>query len=110
MSAEETRKFSNQLSDAELERLAILSEEMGEAQQAIGKIIRHGYESFDPTKSEEMFIETEGTNRRWLEKELGDVRWAIGLLCAAGDVEHGNILKRRDQKGDRAQPYLHHQG
>jgi hypothetical protein len=35
-------KFSNELSDAEVERLAILAEEMGEAQQCIGKILRHG--------------------------------------------------------------------
>jgi len=96
-------KFSNNLTDAQLERLAILSEELGEAQQAIGKIIRHGYHSWDPT------VVGSGTNRDDLEKELGDVRYAIGLLCAAGDVEHGNILKRRDEKGDKILPYLHHQ-
>ena len=42
---ERVRKMSfNKLSDAETERLAILAEEMGEAQQAIGKIIRHARE------------------------------------------------------------------
>lgn len=35
----------NQLSPAEAERLALLSEELGEAQQAIGKILRHGQPS-----------------------------------------------------------------
>ena len=34
----------NRLSPAEYERLAILAEEMGEAQQALGKIMRHGGE------------------------------------------------------------------
>ena len=35
----------NKLSAAEAERLALLLEELGEAQQAIGKILRHGYEN-----------------------------------------------------------------
>lgn len=38
-------KFSNKLNDAQSERLALLLEELGEAQQAIGKILRHGYQS-----------------------------------------------------------------
>ena len=33
----------NELSPAEVERLAILAEEMGEAIQVIGKVLRHGY-------------------------------------------------------------------
>lgn len=41
--------FTNNLTAAEQERLAILAEEMGEALQIIGKIIRHGYESYNPT-------------------------------------------------------------
>lgn len=41
-------KNFNGLSPAETERLALLSEEMGEVQQAIGKILRHGYESIHP--------------------------------------------------------------
>lgn len=36
------------LTNAELERLAILMEECAEVQHIIGKIIRHGYESFNP--------------------------------------------------------------
>lgn len=38
----------NGLTPAEAERLALLSEELGEAQQAIGKILRHGYDSSNP--------------------------------------------------------------
>jgi hypothetical protein len=37
----------NQLTDAEAERLALLAEECGEVVQVIGKILRHGYESYD---------------------------------------------------------------
>ncbi len=47
----------NGLTDAQAERLALLLEELGEAQQAIGKILRHGYESMSP------FDETKTTNR-----------------------------------------------
>jgi hypothetical protein len=41
----------NGLAPAETERLALLLEELGEAQQAIGKILRHGYESQATRKS-----------------------------------------------------------
>lgn len=51
-------KFSNNLSDAELERLAYLAEECGEVQQIIGKIIRHGYESYSPNDPEKQLTET----------------------------------------------------
>jgi hypothetical protein len=36
-------EYFNSLTPAELERLSLLLEELGEAQQAIGKILRHGY-------------------------------------------------------------------
>jgi hypothetical protein len=72
--------FSNGLTDAEVERLAILSEELGEAQQCIGKILRHGYESYNPV------VNTNLTNRRELEREIGDVQAAIDMLFAENDV------------------------
>jgi hypothetical protein len=42
----------NRLTPAEAERLALLLEELGEAQQIIGKILRHGYESYHPDDPE----------------------------------------------------------
>lgn len=102
-------RFSNELTDAQLERLAILSEELGEAQQVIGKIIRYGYESFDPNRSEEPFIETEGTNRCDLEKELGDVLFAIQMLSGKSDISRGRIESRVEEKTRKIKPYLHHQ-
>ena len=101
-------RFSK-LTDAQLERLAILSEELGEAQQVIGKIIRHGYESFDPNRSEEPFIETEGTNRSDLEEELGDIVCAIEMLSGSGDISRGRIESRAEEKSRKIKPYLHHQ-
>lgn len=95
--------FSNELSDAELERLAILSEELGEAQQCIGKIIRHGYESYNPV------VDTGRTNRRDLEQELGDVVFAIMQMAGNRDVSRAAIERRSDEKREKIKRYLHHQ-
>lgn len=90
MSTEEAKganmKFSNNLSDAQLERLAILSEELGEAQQAIGKIIRHGYDSNNPDLPRPVYCGIPTGNRQDLEKELGDVMYAIDALAATRDI------------------------
>lgn len=100
-----TRKpFSNELTDAQAERLAILLEELGEAQQAIGKILRHGYESFDPTGKDV------GDNRFLLTRELGDVLTAIELMVTAKDVSEMAIQSRGIEKRWKIKPYLHHQG
>jgi NTP pyrophosphatase (non-canonical NTP hydrolase) len=96
-------KFSNELTDAQLERLAILAEELGEAQQCIGKIIRHGYESYNPV------VDTGMTNRRELEKECGDVLEAIDMLCRNGDVNRHGTEDRQREKHIKIQRYLHHQ-
>jgi NTP pyrophosphatase (non-canonical NTP hydrolase) len=91
--------FSNRLSDAQLERLAILSE----AQQAIGKIIRHGYESCNPDGNQSR------TNRDDLETELGDVMFAMSLISDAGEVSHVAVCERALIKAKKILPYLHHQ-
>lgn len=63
---------SNGLTDAQEERLFMLAEELCEAGQAIGKTLRHGYDSTHPEGGE--------TNREWLERELGDVAAVIKKL------------------------------
>ena len=55
----------NNLSPPEDERLAILTEELGESLQAIGKIFRHGYDSDNNG-------ERETTNRTDLMRELNN--------------------------------------
>ncbi|HEY9146980.1 MAG TPA: hypothetical protein VIN36_09870 [Thiobacillus sp.] len=94
-------KHFNQLTPAEAERLALLLEEMGEAQQIIGKILRHGYESRHPDGGD--------TNRGLLEKELGDVRHAMILLCLADDLDKSAIHDHADRKAIKVCQYLHHQ-
>ena len=96
-------KFSNELTDAEVERLSVLLEELGEAQQCIGKILRHGYESYNPV------VNTGMTNRRELERELGDVREAIGMLCRAKDVNLQSVEMREEEKRRTIKRWLHQQ-
>lgn len=95
----------NQLSAGQTERLALLLEELGEVQQAVGKILHHGYDLYNPT------TKTKGLNREQLEKELGDVKFAITLLCKCGDVSANNIWKAECDKAEKAEKvkqYLHH--
>lgn len=96
------RHFNN-LTSAQAERLALLLEEMGEAQQAIGKILRHGYESTHPNRP------SGPTNRQSLERELGDVETAVNLLKDSMDVDSGAIYERVMEKTFVTQSYLHHQ-
>jgi NTP pyrophosphatase (non-canonical NTP hydrolase) len=63
----------NQLTPAEAERLAMLAEECGEVIQVIGKILRHGYDSYHPANPRV-------TNRDLLAKELRDVNAVLHAM------------------------------
>ena len=89
------------LTPAEIERLALLMEEMGEAAQAIGKILRHGYGSRHPDGGP--------TNREALEKEIGDVRAAISLMIEKGDLSVAELWRHEEEKQESVKRYLHHQ-
>ena len=91
----------NKLTPGEAERLALLAEELGESIQAIGKILRHGYESRHPNGGP--------TNRKTLESELGDVMCAVNKLCDAGDLSSSAIALGAEMKTVRVEQYLHHQ-
>ena len=93
----------NKLSPAEAERLALLSEEIGECQHVIGKILRHGYNSTNPVKKDGV------TNRELLDQELGDVQYAVSLMVHCGDVRRGKIQAGRNKKALTVWRYLHHQ-
>ena len=92
----------NQLTPAEIERLAILAEECGEVIQIIGKVLRHGYESTNPQQKHL------GTNRDMLTKEIGDVLMAADFIIDFGDVDRQRVLINMQEKYDRIRPYLHH--
>lgn len=98
----------NRLTPDEDERLALLLEECGEVIQIVGKIQRHGYASYDPTK---IAPEDENpvTNRLMLEKELGDVLHAIDRMRFSRDVNYNRILEHAEAKVLKVEQYLHHQ-
>lgn len=93
----------NGLTSAQLERLALLSEECGEVVQAIGKIMRHGYGSYHP-KDRKMT-----SNRTLLEKELGDVETAMKLLFESDDIDPHSVDEFQEKKILNVSKYLHHQ-
>ncbi len=89
----------NQLTPAEAERLAMLAEECGEVIQVIGKILRHGYESYHPANPRL-------TNRDLLAKELRDVNAVLQAM--SGELSGYSI---QDWLGvwERKLQYTHHQ-
>lgn len=90
------------LTPAELERLAVLSEELGEVQQIIGKILRHGYEGYNP------FDEKKTTNRYLIQVELGDILASIQLMHQEGDIEWQTLEQRKNAKLFKIGKWLHH--
>lgn len=93
----------NGLNPAEHERLAGLLEELGEAQQVIGKILRHGYKNYNPNDPKKTI------NRRLLETELGHVLWWIHFMETRYDLDRSHIDDMKYLKGLSVNKYLHHQ-
>lgn len=89
------------LTPAQIELLALLAEEAGEVVHAVGKILRHGYESY-PSGYPEV------TNRALLESELGDLLAAWILLAKTGEVSESRVYGASYSKLSRVWEYLHH--
>lgn len=97
------RPFSK-LTPAEIERLAMLAEEAGEITQIVGKVLRHGYESFHPDNPSI-------TNRGLLENEIADLHAVQLMMEGKGDIEDLSP-KASDAVGhalDKKMKYTHHQ-
>lgn len=89
------------LTDRQIEALALVSEESGEVVQVVGKILRHGLESYHPNNLQE-------TNRHLLRKELTDVLAAINILVDAeiiDPIEYQDVVDAVQRK----QRWLHFQ-
>src|SRR4051812_27214083 len=94
----------NGLTESEAERIALLMEELAEAIQACGKVLRHGFDSYNPT-----IASLSPSNREQLEKELGHVRHAVDRMVLAKDL---NVLAIEGAKKDKAASisrWLHHE-
>lgn len=94
----------NGLTPAEAERLACLAEECGEVIQAIGKVLRHGYDSAHPDQTT-----SDRYNRTDLERECGDVLATIDLMANAGDLRANKMDEHRQKKHRSRAKYFHHQ-
>lgn len=90
----------NGLTEAQLERLAIFSEELGENIQVFGKIMRFGYSSCNP------FDIMKITNRTLLENEVGDILLAIEMMVRAGDLDRELILQRMADKSEKIRHFI----
>lgn len=93
--------MSNQLTDAEIERLVLIGEEAAEVVQAVAKILRHGWESTHPDFPD-------FNNRSHFIKELGDLRGAVQLCFQAGDIPQPSYQYHALDKLHRMQKYLHY--
>lgn len=91
-----------QLTLAEYERLAIISEECAEVQQVIGKILRHGFDSYSPKD------ETKETNREKLARELGDLALIVSFSGKQGDYDRKMMVEQTKNKVDKINKYLHY--
>ena len=90
----------NGLTPAEAERLAMLAEECGEVIQIIGKILRHGYDSYHPA-------DPSTTNKQLLGRELTDLYAVASSLCRDG-VPEGS-LHDMDMAWLKKLRFAHHQ-
>lgn len=88
----------NKLTPAEAERLAWLMEECAEAQQAIGKILRHGYNSKNP------FDPNHEGNRADLLREIRDINAAVNLM-----IEKGDLSQLARERNHTKLAFMHHQ-
>jgi hypothetical protein len=95
----------NRLSPAQTERLALLMEECAEVQQIIGKILRHGYASFNPIDDAIKSVD----NQTLLEKEIGHIKAALELMLHEHDIDIIRIDHWMHKKLETVQQWLHHQ-
>lgn len=93
----------NGLTPAQAERLAMLAEECAEVIQIVGKILRHGYDSYNP-------LDPNTPNRRLLEKEVIDVLSVHLAMIRTGDIRSPGYLEPSAETAwQKKLRYAHHQ-
>lgn len=92
----------NRLTHAETERLAMLAEEAGEIVQMVGKILRHGYESYHPEDKEQV------TNRVLLRNEINDLMGVVHGMVLFNDLSPLTFFDT-ETAWYRKLKYSHHQ-
>ena len=99
MSSNAVENFNN-LTPAQTESLALVTEECGEASQAVGKILRHGLFSTNPANGQ--------TNLDHLTEELGQILAIVEIGIANGVVDRNFLNVSRDKKLKTILKYIHH--
>ena len=84
-----------------VEGLAILNEECSEVQHIISKILRHGFDSYNPNDPHH----TENT--KLLQSEIGDLLHAIGLAVELFGLDKNVIGIRISKKSQEIHEYIH---
>lgn len=100
------------ITDAQRERLAYLAEECAEVIQACAKIMRHGFDSYDPTNPNVIKADDGSfspNNANDLEKELGHIFVGIQMLKNTGDINSENVFNAKSDKLTKIGKYLYHQ-
>lgn len=88
---------------AEDELLTILTEECAEVIQAIAKIKRHGWDSYNPD------VLASPDNRDHFEKEVSHVLVLIGTLMDNGVISEIHMKENSDEKVEQLKKYTHFQ-
>lgn len=83
------------------ERLVLLAEECAEVIHAVTKILRHGYDSGHPRGGSD--------NREDLERECGNLRYAMVLMTTAKDIDKQEVHRFAQLKSEDVREYLHDQ-
>ena len=94
---------NHHLTPAQIELLALLSEQLGGAVQAVGEVLRHGYDKSDPAKHDG------ATSRGKLETALGNVRATMIMLCESEGVSKEQIHFMADYKIEQVKKHLRYQ-
>lgn len=92
----------NGLTPAEAERLAMLAEECAETIAIVGKILRHGFDSYHPDTPSI-------TNRDMLANEIADVD-AVVKAMKQSELKDYSAQDTLGQRWDKKLLYSHHQG
>lgn len=92
----------NNLTPKQTELLGGTSEECGEVVQVIGKILRHGLDSYKPTDPQAV------ANRQNLASELADIAAMTDLLIENGVIDASEWDALKAKKRARFMQYAHH--
>lgn len=95
----------NGLTNAKMERLDILAEELAECLVNIGKIKRHGSVTVDHVADPPKAY----WNTMALEQELGQVLGVMNAMAVRGDLDLSRVRASQATAWSRKLPYTHHQ-